>query len=107
MVVVEGRIAPDKVGVIPVFGAKAGLEFSDVGHQFDTQEFAVHFYNTDYAKLLLDLDADTLALDAAMTEQGRARIDAASGVWVIGSGTTQYSLSTWPPKMPFLLPAVK
>jgi hypothetical protein len=105
VVVVEGRSAPDQVGVITVFRAKAGLEFSYVGHQFDTQEFAVHFYNHDYAKLLLDLDADALALDAALTLQGRARI--ASGVWVIGPVTTPYPLSTWPPSTPFLLRAAK
>ncbi len=75
------------------------------GHQFDTHKFAVHFYNHDYSFLLLDLDADALALDAALTEQGRARIDAASGDWVIGPGTTEYSLSTWPESKPFLLAA--
>ena len=41
VVVVEGRSAPDKVGVITVFGASAGLEFNIFGHQFDTAKFAV------------------------------------------------------------------
>jgi hypothetical protein len=107
VVVVEGRSAPDKVGVITVFGARAGLEFNNFGHQFDTKGFAVDFYNADYSSLLLDLDADEHALDVALTEQGRARIDAASGFWVIGPGTTHFSLSTWPPGMPFLLRAAK
>ena len=107
VVVVEGRSAPDQVGVITVFGARAGLEFNNFGHQFDTKGFAVDFYNTDYCCLLLDLDADEHALDVALTEQGRARIDAASGLWVIGPVTTPYPLSTWPPGMPFLLRAAK
>ena len=85
--------------------ASTGLEFSNVGHQFYTKEFAVHFYNHDYSFLLLDLDADALALDAALTLQGRARIDAASGFWVIGPGTTHFSLSKWPASKPFLLAA--
>ncbi len=105
--VVEGHITPDKVGVITAFGARAGLEFSIFGHQFDTKGFAVDFYNTDYCCLLLDLDADEHELDVALTEQGRARIDESSGFWVIDPGTTQYSLSTCPPKMPFLLAETK
>jgi hypothetical protein len=55
--------------------------------------------------MLLDLAADAHALDVALTEQGRARIDAASGFWVIGPGTTQFSLSSWSPAKPFLLAA--
>jgi hypothetical protein len=92
-----------------VFGAKAGLdsEFNNFGHQFDTDRFAVDFYKLDFSSLLLNLNADAPALDVALTEQGRARIDAASGVWVIGPGTTKYSLSSWPPEMPFLLTAAK
>jgi hypothetical protein len=114
MVVVEGRSRPDTVGIITVFRAKDGLEFSNFGHQFDKHEFAVAFHNNDYCSLLLDLKADALALDAALTEQGRARIDAASSVWVIGPGTTgqgrgtkDYSLSKWPKALPFLLRAAK
>jgi hypothetical protein len=95
------------VGVITVFGAKAGLEFNNFGLLFDMKGFAVDFYNTDYCCLMLDLDADALALDVALTEQGRAPIDAASDFWVIGPGTTKYSLSTCPSKMPFLLSAAK
>jgi hypothetical protein len=75
--------------------------------QVDTKGFAANFYGCVYPPLLLDLDADELALDAVLTEQGRARIDAASGVWVIGPGTTQYSLSTWPPAKPFLMTAAQ
>ena len=59
------------------------------------------------SQLLLDLNADNLALDEALTSQGRAQKDPASGVWVFGPGTTQYSLSTWPPHKPFLLAAAQ
>jgi hypothetical protein len=107
VLVVEGRIAPDKVGVITVFGAKADLEFSSDGLEFHTNNFALHFYNLDFPSLLLDLDADEHALDVALTEQGRARIDAASGSWAIGPGTTKYSLSTWSASKPFLLAAAE
>jgi len=116
VVVVEGRSEPDKVGVITVFGAQADLEFSDVGLEFDTKDFAVHFYNKIFCQqLLVDLKADALALDAALTLQGRARIDAASGFWVIGPVTTPYPLSTWPngekacwpQDKPFLLQAAR
>ena len=107
VVVVEGRSAPDTVGVITVFGARAGFEFSNSGHHVDTKGFAENFFEVNYRALLRDLNADALALDAALTEQGRARIDAASGVWVIGPGTTEFSLSTWPPSTAFLVLAAK
>jgi hypothetical protein len=107
VVVVEGRSAPDTVGVITVFGARAGIEFSNSGHQVDTKGFAENFFEVHYRALLRDLNADALALDSALTEQGRARIGAASGVWVIGPGTTEFSLSTWPPSTAFLVLAAK
>ena len=105
--VVEGRSRPEEVGIITVFGATAGLEFSNSGHQVDTKGFAEDFFEVHYRALLRDLNADALALDAALTEQGRARIDAASGAWVIGPGTTEFSLSTWPPSTAFLVLAAK
>ena len=63
VVVVEGRSAPEKVGVITVFGAQAGLEFSNVGFEFDTKDFAVQFYNNINSYQLLDLNEH--ALDVA------------------------------------------
>ncbi len=105
--VVEGRSRPEEVGIITVFGATAGLVFSNSDHQVDTKEFAFDFFDYVYYPLLLDLDTDELAFDTALTEQGRVRIDAVSGVWVIGPGTTHYSLSTWQPGKPFLMTAVQ
>jgi hypothetical protein len=107
VVVVEGRSAPDEVGVITNYRRNEAGIISKDGHHFNTKKFAENFFGYVYCPLLVDLDADELALDAILTEQGRARIDAASGVWVIGPGTTQYSLSSFPPKIPFLLRAAK
>jgi hypothetical protein len=75
--------------------------------QFDTKQFAIDFHNKKYIPLLLDPNADEKALDNALTAEGCARIDAASGVWVIGPGTTKFSLSKWPPHMPFMLQAAR
>jgi hypothetical protein len=107
VVVVEGRSAPDEVGVITNYRRNEAGIISKDGYQFDTKGFAENFFGCVYPTLLCDLDADELALDATLTEQGRARIDAASGFWVIGPGTLQYSLSTWPPKKPFLMTAAQ
>jgi hypothetical protein len=107
VVVVEGHSAPDEVGVITNYRRNEAGIISKDGYQFDTNEFAANFFGCVYWPLLRDLDADELALDVALTEQGRARIDATNGVWVIGRGTTKFSLSTWPPKAPFLLAAAK
>ena len=72
-----------------------------------TKQFAIDFHNKTYIRLLLDPNADEKALDNALTVEGCARIDAASGVWGLGSGTTKFSLSKWPPHMPFLLQAAR
>jgi hypothetical protein len=95
----------NKLRLVKASDGIANLVDITFGHQVDTKGFAENFYTLVYSPLLLDLDADALALDAALTEQGRARIDAASGFWVIGPGTTKYSLSSWPPGKPFLLAA--
>jgi hypothetical protein len=106
VVVVEGRSAPDEVGVITNYRrSEAGIISKD-GYHFDTEEFALDFRYKVYYGLMLDLNADSRALDDALTVEGRARIDAA-GVWVIGPGTRQYSLSTWPMDLPFLVLAAK
>jgi hypothetical protein len=65
----------------------------------------MHFDKNVYNSLLLALDSDSLSLDATQTLQGRARVDATSGVWVIGPGTIEYSLSTFLAVRPFLLQA--
>jgi hypothetical protein len=67
----------------------------------------MHFDKNVYNSLLLALDSDSLSLDATLTLQGRARVDAASGVWVIGPGTIEYSLSTFLAVRPFLLQAAR
>jgi len=59
-----------------------------------TKDFAVHFYNNIYSKLVLDLDVDAPALVPVL--QGHTRIDTSRGVWVIGPVTTPYLLFTWP-----------
>ena len=105
--VVEGRSRPEEVGVITVFGAWADLEFSNSGHQVDTNGFADNLFEVHYHALLSDLNADMLVLDASLTEQGRVWIDTVSGVWVIGSGTMEFSLSTWPPSTAFLVLSAK
>jgi hypothetical protein len=107
VVVVEGRSAPDEVGVITNYRRNEAGIISKDGYQFDTKEFALDFYHKVYFALMHDLNADEDALDHALTVEGRARFDAASGVWVIGPGTTDYSLSMWPVILPFLLLAAR
>jgi hypothetical protein len=107
VVVVEGRSAQEKVGVITNYRRNEAGIISKDGYHFTTQGFAENFFGSVYCPMLADLGADALALDATLTEQGRARIDAASGFWVIGPGTMQYSLSTWPPGNPFLMAAAQ
>ncbi len=110
VVVVEGHSAQDEVGVITNYRLNEAGIISKDGYKFDTREFAIDFYSMVYSALLLDLDADKDALDHALTRKGRVRFDAASGVWFIGSGSTEfvnYSLSTWPPDNPFLMHAAR
>jgi hypothetical protein len=107
VVVVEGRSAPDEVGVITNYRRNEAGIISKDGYHFDTKEFALEFYNKVYYGLLLDLNADSRALDDALTVEGRARIDAVSGVWVIGPGTRGYSLSTYSGNVTFLVEAAK
>ena len=103
VVVVEGRSAPDEVGVITNYRRNEAGIISKDGYKFDTREFAIDFYSMVYSALLLDLDAEEHALDNALTRKGRVRFEAAD-VWIIGTG---YSLSTWPPENPFLMHAAR
>lgn len=90
LVVVEGLISTDNVGVITVFWT-----------YFDTHDFAVDFYNNVYLGLLVD-NADVSTLDSALIAKGHVRIDECSGMWVVGPTHRDYSLSTWPKNKTYL-----
>ena len=94
VVVVEGRIAKDKVGMITVYST-AGLELAP--ERINT---AVDCYNIQFSRLLEANATDAHALDTVLNLHGPARIDSL-GVWVVGDG--RQSLSEWPKSKPFML----
>ena len=67
---------------------------------------AIAFYNGPFSRLV-QRNAPTQELDAALVEEGGARVDSESGVWVLGPWSKPYPLSEWPRNKPFLVEAAR